>query len=116
MVLGDVNGQPSSARLNVKFENLIFTGVEKAICLNVSGFEPESKQAQMKFLIPLAKIKSDYAVNGKVLLLTLKGKGKCEIRLKDVDIELTVDVDFEKRENHTFIVLKHMNVSFEPKK
>uniref|UniRef100_A0A1A9VQQ0 Uncharacterized protein n=1 Tax=Glossina austeni TaxID=7395 RepID=A0A1A9VQQ0_GLOAU len=115
MVLGDANGQASSARLTVKFENLILTGIEKAICLNASGFEPKTKQAKLKFIVPFGKMKADYAINGKILLFTLKGEGKSEIHLKDIDIELTVDVDFEKRANHTFVVLKAMNVSFEPK-
>ncbi|KAL9893080.1 circadian clock-controlled protein daywake-like [Glossina fuscipes fuscipes] len=115
MVLGDGNGQPSSAQLTVKFENLIFTGVEKSVCLNVSGFEPETTRVEVNLIIPLLKIKADYAVNGKILLFTLKGKGKSEIHLKDVDIKLTVDVDFEKRENQTFVIIKDMIVSFEPK-
>uniref|UniRef100_A0A1A9W4G4 Haemolymph juvenile hormone binding protein n=1 Tax=Glossina brevipalpis TaxID=37001 RepID=A0A1A9W4G4_9MUSC len=108
------NDQPSNAQLNVNLNNLIFSGVENSKCLNVSGFDPDIKRVQMHFLMPHLKIKADYEINGKILFLTLNGKGPCDMVLKNVNIKLTSNIGLEKKQDHTFAIVKDMKVDFVP--
>lgn len=69
------------------FKNIKTTGVSKGRVYNVSGFNrnPEGGIIEMRCLIPKLIIQGDYKVDGRALILPIKGNGKATLEFGKID-------------------------------
>ena len=82
------------------FKNIRTTGISKGRVYNISGFNrnPEGDIIEMRCLVPKLIIQGDYNVDGRALILPIKGNGQATLVFENFDIAmkyLTKKVDFK---------------------
>ncbi|CAO1423119.1 unnamed protein product [Diamesa tonsa] len=81
------------------FKNIKTSGISKGRVYNISGFNrnPQGDIIEMRCLVPKLVIQGDYNVDGRALILPIKGNGKATLVFDNFDIAmkyLTKKVDY----------------------
>ncbi|KAI9579230.1 circadian clock-controlled protein daywake-like [Glossina fuscipes] len=105
----------SPVQLNFFLSNLEARGVDKLKVLSSKGFVKDIQQVEVDFTVPLLKINALYELDGKLLLLPIKGKGDVEITFRDAHYVVTLDGELENRQGKNYIKMKKLAVIVEPK-
>ncbi|KAL9890614.1 circadian clock-controlled protein daywake-like [Glossina fuscipes] len=105
----------SPVQLNFILSNLELRGIEKLTMFSSKGFVKDIKNIELDFNIPLLRINSLYELDGKLLLLPIKGKGNVEVILHDAHFVVTINVELEKRQGKNYIKFKKLVAKVEPK-
>uniref|UniRef100_A0A1A9ZDI3 Uncharacterized protein n=1 Tax=Glossina pallidipes TaxID=7398 RepID=A0A1A9ZDI3_GLOPL len=107
----------SNTPLQLKFQlfDVKITGLDKAKALSVKGFEKDTQYHEIEFQVPIMKIVARYEIDGKLLLLPIKGSGNGEFIFKDVHITGTHKFNLEKRDGKNYIKTVSFLTSMEPR-
>uniref|UniRef100_A0A1A9ZDI2 Uncharacterized protein n=1 Tax=Glossina pallidipes TaxID=7398 RepID=A0A1A9ZDI2_GLOPL len=105
----------SAVQLNFILSDLELRGIEKLTMFSSKGFVKDIKNIELDFNIPLLRINSLYELDGKLLLLPIKGKGNVEIILQDAHLAVTANVELEKRQGKNYIKFKKLVAMVQPK-
>uniref|UniRef100_A0A1A9UR65 Circadian clock-controlled protein n=1 Tax=Glossina austeni TaxID=7395 RepID=A0A1A9UR65_GLOAU len=105
----------SPVQLNFILSNLELRGIEKLTMFSSKGFVKDIQNIELDFNIPLLRINSLYELDGKLLLLPIKGKGNVEIILKDAHYVVTADIDLENRQGKNYIKFNKLVSVVKPK-
>ncbi|KAL9897290.1 protein takeout-like isoform 2-T2 [Glossina fuscipes fuscipes] len=100
-----VSKSDSKAPLQLNFQlfDIKITGLDKAKILGTKGFEKDTEYHEVEFQVPFVKMNARYEINGKLLLLPVKGTGHGEFTHKDLHIILKHKIALEKRKGKNYI-------------
>uniref|UniRef100_A0A1B0FGW7 Hemolymph juvenile hormone binding protein n=1 Tax=Glossina morsitans morsitans TaxID=37546 RepID=A0A1B0FGW7_GLOMM len=106
----------SNTQLQLKFQlfDVKITGWDKATALSAKGFEKDTQYHEIELQVPIMKIVGRYEIDGKLLLLPIKGSGNEEFIFKDVHITVTHKFNLEKRDGKNYIKTVSFLTSIEP--
>uniref|UniRef100_A0A1A9ZDI0 Uncharacterized protein n=1 Tax=Glossina pallidipes TaxID=7398 RepID=A0A1A9ZDI0_GLOPL len=95
----------SESPLQLKFElfDVKITGLDKTKVLSTNGYEKETDYHGVEFEVPIVKMNARYEIDGKLLVVPIKGKGHGEFTLKGVHVTLKRKIAFEKRDGKNYI-------------
>ncbi|XP_037893720.1 protein takeout-like [Glossina fuscipes] len=93
----------SPLQLNFELFDIKITGLDKTKVLSTNGFEKGTEHHEVDFEVPIVKINARYEIDGKLLLVPIKGKGHGEFTLKDVHATMNWKIAFEKRDGKNYI-------------
>ncbi|XP_063224510.1 protein takeout-like [Bacillus rossius redtenbacheri] len=78
--------------LDIVYKDMTASGLDRAQ-LRSTHFDLKKKQMELSILIPELRLVMQYEMDGKFLLLPIKGKGRETINMTDVDITYGLDYD-----------------------
>ncbi|KAL9889463.1 protein takeout-like isoform 2-T2 [Glossina fuscipes fuscipes] len=106
----------SNTPLQLKFQlfDIKLSGLDNAKALSTKGFEKNTQYHEIEFQVPILKIMARYEIDGKLLLLPIKGNGNGEFILKDVHITSKHKFILEKRDGKNYIKTVTFLTSLEP--
>ncbi|XP_049773896.1 circadian clock-controlled protein daywake-like [Schistocerca cancellata] len=84
--------------LNITLRNVRLHGIAD-IEFRSSVFDPKGKKFEWGFFLPRLQVLADYQVDGKILVLPLKGSGPANITLLDVPLTLKFEYELVKKED-----------------
>uniref|UniRef100_W8CD27 Protein takeout n=1 Tax=Ceratitis capitata TaxID=7213 RepID=W8CD27_CERCA len=92
-------------------------GVKNVRALKVKGFgkTPEGRH-EILLETPYLSLLSDYKIDGKVLILPVKGEGKSNITLVQPLIKISIDATSRNENGNTFMDIKSLRVECKPKR
>ncbi|KAK4877883.1 hypothetical protein RN001_010389 [Aquatica leii] len=71
--------------------------------------------AEFQVTIPLVRGESDYTVDGKILMLPIKGEGQCTMVFKDSKATLKMNGTKFNKNGKSYLNVSEFKVNFEPK-
>ncbi|KAL5273085.1 to family protein [Megaselia abdita] len=76
----------SPVSVELKFKNIVLTGISQAVVKEVRGFDadPGKSVFEIYATIPSLTLAGPYSVNGKVLILPIVGEGKSVIKFGEL--------------------------------
>uniref|UniRef100_A0A1A9UR62 Uncharacterized protein n=1 Tax=Glossina austeni TaxID=7395 RepID=A0A1A9UR62_GLOAU len=93
----------SPLQLNFELFDVKITGLDKTKVLSTNGFEKDTEYHGVEFEVPTVKINARYEIDGKLLVVPIKGEGHGEFTLKNVHATTKRKIAFEKREGKNYI-------------
>ncbi|XP_063224508.1 protein takeout-like [Bacillus rossius redtenbacheri] len=90
--IDDANKGSSATGLNIFLRDLTVYGLDK-VQLKKVHFDLQKKEVEIVLAIPSLRLKSQYEIDGKILVLPIKGKGDGNINMTDVDITYWLKYD-----------------------
>ncbi|XP_075169606.1 protein takeout-like [Haematobia irritans] len=99
-----VSADSEIVKLNMEFTKVIVTGLSKSIILSAKASSEETLELDMK--VPMAHIKGDYSMDGRVLVLNLSGKGVFETDFADVDATIALGSKIVQHSNDRYYEVK----------
>ncbi|XP_023295621.2 protein takeout-like [Lucilia cuprina] len=108
----------SPIHLDLKFNTLTITGLDKQTILRAHGFNKNLTQTiELDFFATELKIDGEYEMEGKLLVLPLNGKGVGNIVMKDLTSKYKIKINLENRNNKLYGVIDKLKLwVLEPKK
>uniref|UniRef100_A0A1A9UR58 Uncharacterized protein n=1 Tax=Glossina austeni TaxID=7395 RepID=A0A1A9UR58_GLOAU len=100
-----VSKSDSKAPLQLNFQlfDIKITGLDKAKVLSANGFEKDSEYHEVEFQVPFVKMNARYEINGKLLLLPVKGTGHGVFTHKGLHVILKHKIALQKRNGKNYI-------------
>lgn len=85
-----VQGGNVPVQIDLKFRKVVLLGLSKAKLYKISGFraDPENNKLEIRFKTPLGTLVGPYVINGKMLILPIRGNGNVTLNLENLDIHL----------------------------
>ncbi|XP_047108046.1 protein takeout-like [Schistocerca piceifrons] len=93
-----VSGGEGSVGLDITFSDVSFHGFTEAV-VKETNFDLANNKAEIKASVPVGQLLGKYEVDGKVLLLPIKGSGEANITLTDLDVDITVQWELETKDD-----------------
>ncbi|XP_044261043.1 protein takeout-like [Tribolium madens] len=107
-------GQGSgTVAVDQNFKNCLFSGFHK-MKLDQFEFDFDKKILHFVGTFPDITKKCDYELDGKVLLLPIRGSGKSTIVLENLDVDLVFHFEEYKKNDKTFIKITSNELKLEP--
>ncbi|XP_019894009.2 protein takeout-like [Musca domestica] len=106
----------SPVNIDLKLTNNSVHGWKTAKVVKVKGFDKDmTKKNQLIFKIDYLSLVGDYVIDGKILILPIKGSGQSNITMVDVTLQMDfVGTPLEK-DGETYMTIKDMQLDAEPK-
>ncbi|XP_037954777.1 protein takeout-like [Teleopsis dalmanni] len=103
-------------QLNLKFKTLVVNGFESARVDRVVGFEKDVNNSKFEVYghTPELRMKGQYIVNGKVLILPITGEDNAEIIMKNSNFAFKLKVALVKRNGINYATIKQIKTITEP--
>ncbi|XP_061390855.1 uncharacterized protein LOC133326193 [Musca vetustissima] len=118
LLLGTVRiqqGEDSPVNVDLILTNNSVHGWKTAKVVKVKGFDKDmTKKNQLIFKVDYLSLVGDYSIDGKILILPIKGKGQSNITMVDVTFQMDfVGTPLEK-DGETYMTIKDMQLDAEP--
>lgn len=76
-----VHGGSSAMSVDLKFNNIVLTGMSKSVAYKVSGFDKNAGRLTLKSKTPVFTLYGPYKQTGQVLILPIRGSGIANITM-----------------------------------
>uniref|UniRef100_A0A1A9W0Q6 Uncharacterized protein n=1 Tax=Glossina brevipalpis TaxID=37001 RepID=A0A1A9W0Q6_9MUSC len=90
-------------QLNFKLFDIKVTGLENTKVINTKGFEKDTQYHELELKIPVIEMTARYEIDGKLLLLPIKGKDKVKLTLNGLRMIVKHKIVLEKRDGKNYV-------------
>ncbi|KAJ3650896.1 hypothetical protein Zmor_016971 [Zophobas morio] len=104
-----VKGGGGVVAVNQNLKNCKLYGLTKSEIYQ-ADFNLENKTWGFDFLIPELDCRCDYQLDGKVLLLPIKGEGNCTIVFDKMHVKLKIDFEEVVKDSRTHFKVSHSQI------
>ncbi|XP_047105479.1 protein takeout-like [Schistocerca piceifrons] len=102
-----------SPGFGITFNDISIFGINELV-IKETNFDLAKNEAEIKARIPVCQLMGKYSVDGKILLLAIKGSGDVNVTLVDLDIVVTVHWELEKRDDgKEYIKPTHSEIKYD---
>jgi hypothetical protein len=104
-----------SVQLNLRFRKSELTGLSNAKVYKFTGFQenPDKNILEMNMKTPLGLLAGKYDIDGKMLILPIKGRGNFTLNLENLDIKLRFLTKKVEKNGKFFMNLEKAKFSYE---
>lgn len=108
-------GSSKAITLKSTFTNLAISGLTKGQFTDLKVTLNPDPNMEVSVHIPSARIISDYEIDGKLLVVPIKGSGKCEANLTEVTGSLKLNAKYVEKKGSTFFEIVKRNLKVNAK-
>nr|XP_013113143.1 unnamed protein product [Stomoxys calcitrans] len=110
-------GEESAVNIDMVLTNNSVQGWRTARAVQVKGFGKDmTKKNRLVFHAKALSLVGDYSINGKILILPIKGSGLSNITLVDVTLQMDFVGTPVEKDGATYMTIKDMMLDGEPSK
>ncbi|XP_065371554.1 protein takeout-like [Calliphora vicina] len=109
-------GEESPVTMDLLLKNNNMYGLDTAKAVKIKGFGKDlTKKHSLIIHADYLSVIGDYDINGKILILPIKGSGKSNITMVDVDLIMNFLGTPLEKDGATYMNIEKLNVDAEPK-
>lgn len=105
----------ASVQMNLRFRKSELSGISNAKVYKFTGFQenPDKNVLEMAFKTPLGTLAGKYDIDGKMLILPIKGRGNFTLNLENLDVKLRFLTKKIEKGGKIYMVLEKSKFSYE---